>query len=105
MKSKSVQDVRAELLHRIRTEGVEAAYSASLAICKDEKAPAQARATAASSIFRIAGWNESTDPEDEAKELHEMTAAELAAAASKARRRLEALEASESEDDDPSVFA
>jgi hypothetical protein len=43
------------LIERIKTEGAEAAYAAALAVCRDPKAPAAARAQASSTIMRAAG--------------------------------------------------
>ncbi|WHO77464.1 hypothetical protein [Rhizobium leguminosarum] len=71
------QDVQRELLIRIQTEGVQAAYEASLAVCNDPKAPAPARATASATIFRVAGYFDRKEG-DQAKEPHEMSAEELA---------------------------
>jgi hypothetical protein len=67
---------RAAVIKRVCTEGVEAAYETSLAICKDTRAPAQARAIASRTIFQIAGMlNKPEMPTD--KPLYEMTAEEL----------------------------
>lgn len=77
---KSTAEAQADLLQRVKTEGVLAAYEASLAICRDKQAPAPARATASATLFRVAGYfnrenNGATD-----KEPHEMTRDELARA-------------------------
>lgn len=73
----STEQAQADLLHRIRTEGIFAAYEASLAICRDKNAPAPARATASGTLFRVAGFfnKENTDAGD--KQPHEMTPEEL----------------------------
>ncbi|WP_187272420.1 hypothetical protein [Methylobacterium sp. WL9] len=78
MTKKSADGTRRELIERIRTEGVEAAYGAALDVCRDKKAPAPARATAATTIFRVAGYM-SAAAEEPDKPPHEMTAAELQA--------------------------
>lgn len=80
-------DTQVELLARIRTEGVLAAYEASLAVCRDPKAPAAARATASSTLFRAAGLFDRKDNE-ETLEPHEMTPAQLASAVKRMERRL-----------------
>ncbi|TCM54945.1 hypothetical protein C8J36_104137 [Rhizobium sp. PP-F2F-G48] len=75
-KPETVEDIQRELLVRVRTEGVVAAYEASLAICRDPKAPAPARATASATIFRVAGLFDRKDG-DKLVEPHEMTADQL----------------------------
>lgn len=75
-KTRTVEDIQRELLGRVRTEGVVAAYEASLAICRDPKAPAPARATASATIFRVAGLFDRKDG-DKPVEPHEMTADQL----------------------------
>lgn len=78
MKPQDIIARRRALLSKIQTEGAEAAYAAALAVCKDPKAPAPARATCSTTLFRAAGFfnsREDTTP----KEPHEMTPAELEA--------------------------
>jgi hypothetical protein len=77
-KTPSVEAAQRELLIRMRTEGVNAAYAASLAICRDPKAPAPARATASATIFRVAGYFDRTEG-DNVVEPHEMTPTQLTA--------------------------
>ncbi|MBX9847490.1 MAG: hypothetical protein K2Z80_37510 [Xanthobacteraceae bacterium] len=69
-------DARGPLMRKIRTEGVELAYETAVSICRDPKAPAPAKATALTALFRVAGYFEKTDADDD-KEPHEMSAAEL----------------------------
>lgn len=76
------------MLERIQTEGVEAAYEASLAVCRDQKAPAPARATAAGTLFRVAGYFEKRDDRTDLQP-HEMSPEQLQAAIKKVRRKLE----------------
>lgn len=66
-----------DLLRRIRTEGILAAYEAALDVCRDKKAPAPARATASGVLFRVAGL---FNPREAAsgKQAHEMTQEEIA---------------------------
>lgn len=73
-----VAEVQRELLLRIQTEGVLAAYEAALAICRDPDAPAPARATASATLFRVAGYFDRQERGPK-KQPHEMTADELAA--------------------------
>ncbi|WP_313606311.1 hypothetical protein [Rhizobium sp.] len=75
-KTRTVEDIQRELLTRVRTEGILSAYEASLAICRDPKAPAPARATASATIFRVAGLFDRKDG-DKPVEPHEMTADQL----------------------------
>jgi hypothetical protein len=77
------------LVHRIRTEGIQAAYEAALAVCRDVKAPAPARATAAGLLFRAAGLFDRPG-EDDAPEPHAMTPEELGSEIARIRRRLTA---------------
>lgn len=84
---RSVQEAQRDLMLRIHTEGVEAAYAASLAVCRDTKAPAPARATASATLFRVAGYFAVKERDE--KEPHEMTAAELQAAIDEATRRIQ----------------
>lgn len=63
---------------RIRSEGVEAACEALIAVCRDPKSPAPAKATAGVALLRAAGIFENTKDASE-KEPHEMTAAEMQA--------------------------
>jgi hypothetical protein len=67
-----------DLLRRIRTEGVELAYETAINICRDPKAPAPAKATAVTTLFRVAGYFGKTDG-DENKQPHEMSAEEIEA--------------------------
>ncbi len=51
----------ADLRERIRGEGAEVAFQALMQVCRDPKAPAQAKATAGSTIFRSAGLMEKAE--------------------------------------------
>ncbi len=79
-------DARGALMRKIRTEGVELAYETAVGICRDPKAPAPAKATALTALFRVAGYFEKTDGDDD-KEPHEMSAAELDAKIRRLRSR------------------
>jgi len=61
---------------RIRAEGAEAAYNALVAVCRDPKAPAPAKATAGVALLRAAGLFENVQDATE-KEPYEMSLAEL----------------------------
>lgn len=97
-KQPNVDDVQRDLLTRIRTEGVRAAYEASLAVCSDAKAPAPARATASATLFRVAGYFDKQE-RGNAKEPHEMTSEELNAEIARITRQSGTAAA-----DDPDVF-
>ena len=93
----SIEDIQRELLHRIQTEGVLVAYEAALAVARDPKAPAPARATASTTLFRVAGYFDRSASSDRNVEPHEMTPEELAAEIRHARRSLE--------QSDPDIFS
>lgn len=81
-----------DLRREIRRDGARTAFDTLLAVCRNPKAPAPARATAATSIFRASGLFEKSDGVDEGKPLSEMTPAELSAAVRRAERQLKAAE-------------
>lgn len=58
--------IRKELRRRLKSDGVQTAFAAMLDICRDKKAPAPARATAAATLFRAAGYlsSKAVDEED-----------------------------------------
>lgn len=58
---------RRALLARIQTEGAEAAYNALLGVCMDPKAPAPARATAGTALFRAGGFMDAKQNASEKK--------------------------------------
>jgi len=68
-----------DLLRRIRTEGILAAYEAALDVCRDKDAPAPARATASGVLFRVAGLFSPRDAGGSGKQSHEMTQEEITA--------------------------
>ena len=63
---------RRALLAKIQTEGAEAAYNALLGVCMDPKAPAPARATAGTALFRAGGFMDAKQNASE-KKPEEMT--------------------------------
>lgn len=95
--------------HLLQTEGVLVAIEALVAVCRDPKAPAPAKATAGTSILRAVGLFNEKNNEPE-KDLSQMSWQEL----SEYRNRLEnekqaMLNGSETGDDDqddeePDVF-
>lgn len=95
-------DVRNRVTRLLRTEGIEAAYRALVHVCNDPKAPSPAKATAATAIFRAVGLFDSDDGKE--KELHEMTAEELAATRRDVMRQLESLKEKGDQADDDSLF-
>lgn len=78
------------LMARIQTEGIEAAFEALMDVCKDKKAPAPARATAGTSIFRAGGLM-SNKPEVLDKPPEEMSAAEIVARINELQAKREAV--------------
>lgn len=85
--SETTEDGASDALWRkIRTEGVELAYATAVGICRDPSAPAPAKATALTALFRVAGYFNKPDTGEE-KEPHEMDAEEL----SSSIRQLKAL--------------
>ncbi len=77
---------------------------AAISICEDKNAPANARATASSSLMR-ANSLFAAGPEGPEKQLHELTASELKALGDQLERDRRALLAQlEAEGDDGSVF-
>ncbi|WP_398467995.1 hypothetical protein [Tardiphaga sp.] len=97
-------DLKDELSHKMRTTGAVIAYRTAVAICKDPKATAAAKASAVNSLFRAGGFFAAQEPGAGAgKELHEMTADELRAASRKAQADLAALQRrAEADAEDPS---
>ena len=82
--------VREELRRKLKTEGARVAVDTMLAVCKDPKAQASARATCAVGLLRAAGYlSKKAEEEDEAegKPLHEMTNAELSREWARAKQR------------------
>lgn len=74
----SPDEVRDQLLHDLKTNGARCAYDALVAVCKDGKAPAPAKATAGVALLRAAGFFTASD-ERTTKADHEMTPEELQA--------------------------
>lgn len=72
-------DAREALLHELRTVGAQAAYQALLDVCRDQKAPAPARATSGTSLLRAAGYFQFNRDEDGhgKKPMHLMSVAEM----------------------------
>lgn len=68
-----------DLLRRVQSEGLEVAYEALVAVCKDPKAPAPAKATAGTTLFRAGGAFDKDAQRGNAKPPEEMTAEEITA--------------------------
>ena len=79
---------RGALIARIRTEGAEAAFEAAYSLCRDPKAPANARASAINSIFRASGFFDSSGDDDGEKDLASMSPDEIDAELKKAKAAL-----------------
>ena len=92
--------VKDEILNLVRTEGVVASVRAAIDVLGDSKAPAAARATMATLVFRLAGYldkpSETDDPDGfatmsnaERKDFMEKASAEIASLErERANRRL-----------------
>lgn len=87
------------LLARIQTEGAEAAYQALLGVCRDPKAPAPAKATSGTTLFRVGGFMDIKQGGAD-KSPEDMTPDEIASRISDLRAKREQLEAGLSVDDD-----
>lgn len=67
---------RDALRREIRADGARIAFNALKSVCQDPKAPAQAKATAGTTILRAAGLFEKREENDEA-DPHSWSAAKL----------------------------
>jgi hypothetical protein len=103
--------VREALRRCLKTEGAQVAVDTMLAVCKDSKAQASARATCAVGLLRAAGYlskRAEEEDESEGKPIGQMTAAEMDRELARLRiqrRRLNAIIAqgeNEPEDGGPS---
>jgi hypothetical protein len=82
------EDVRDELSRKMRTEGAKVAYNTAVAICRDPKATAAAKASAVNSLFRAGGFFANHDSGDNGKGLSELSADEIKAMLRKAEASL-----------------
>jgi len=79
-KQKTGKAAKREMRELIQLEGFPAAFQAALEVCKDKKAPAPARASAANAIFRAGGLFDRPEPgEYEEKDFQFKTRDELLA--------------------------
>ena len=79
---------RAAIIRRARVEGIEAAFESALLVCRDLKAPAQARASAQRTLLQIGGMLDRADRNaGVAKDPAEMDGAELEKATQELMRR------------------
>ncbi|WP_062017263.1 hypothetical protein [Aureimonas sp. AU4] len=99
---KTLDDRRRAVMERLGSEGLEAAADAAISVCRDPKAPAPARATAAGLIFRATALGGFGKEEDEGldKEAHEMSPEETRRALARLQRKL----AEEDGEADETVF-
>lgn len=83
----------------VRTRGVRAAAMALIDVCEDKKAPAPARSTAGTSLFRAAGmFGKVEDPGT--KDIAEMSGDEIRRRIAQLRADAKASDAADDEDDD-----
>ncbi len=99
----SVIQTQRDLLRRIHTEGVVVAYDACVDVCRDPKAPANARSAAAATLFRAAGYFGQHE-KPQAKEPHEMTSEEVQRAIAEFSERIASRAARGDDDDDGGMF-
>lgn len=79
---------RAAIIRRARVEGIEAAFESALIVCRDLKAPAQARASAQRTLLQIGGMLDRADRNATvAKDPAEMDGDELRQATEAALRK------------------
>lgn len=76
-KTRRPASATAELRERIRTEGAQAGFQALLEVCRDPRAPAQAKSTAGTTLLRCGGYMEKNDDDLDDKPLEEMSFDEL----------------------------
>jgi ribosomal protein L29 len=88
------EDARDEVRRLIRGRGARAAVKAAIEVCESKNAPAPAKATAASTLLRAAGLLDAKE-NDAPKQLHEMTAEELAQEIDKCRQDIVRIRAKE----------
>lgn len=98
-RTESPDEALARNMHRIRTEGLDAATDAALVLLRDPKAPAQAKSATINAIYRASGLFGRSDEESDL-EPHEMTPAQLELAIRRAQAQADALE----RDKEPGVF-
>lgn len=79
MPKKDPMTAQRDLLRRVQSEGLEVAYDALVAVCKDPKAPAPAKATAGAALFRAGGAFDKDAQRGNAKPPEEMAAEEISA--------------------------
>ena len=72
----SPDEARYRFRRRVSTEGLQVAYDTALALCRDPKAPAPAKATAVVALMRAAGAFERRKDDDDDTDIALMTAAQ-----------------------------
>jgi hypothetical protein len=82
------KSIRDALTRRMRTEGARVAFDTALAICRDPKASAAAKASAVNSLLRAGGFFNNFGADDGGKDLSQMTPDEVDAALRKVNAAL-----------------
>ena len=101
MPRKDPLQAQRDLMRRIQTEGLPAAFDALMAVCKDPKAPAPAKATAGTTIFRAGGVFDKDAHKGSNKPVEDMTAEEIATRLAELRaQQAEFLERADDADED-----
>lgn len=86
-KRRKIAEARAardEIMDELRLVGLQAAYRRAIKILEDDAAPVTAQAQIVRIVFGAAGLEPNAADEEDHKEPHQMTAAELEAATARA---------------------
>jgi hypothetical protein len=100
MPRKDPLQAQRDLIHKIHTIGLPAAFEALVTVCKDPKAQASSKATAGTTLFRAGGLFDKDVQKGRDKPPEEMTAEELAAALAELRARMIDPDDDDEDDDD-----
>lgn len=92
-------EARERQMRRIKTEGVDVAIDALIAVCRDAKAAAPAKSSAGTALIRAAGFFDRRDPEEDLQP-HEMTGEQLQRAIARLRLDSDAIARGEASEDE-----
>lgn len=96
----TAEEARDWLMHEVKTVGARKAYAAAIEVLGDSKAPAPARATMATAIFRVGGFFNASKDDDASVEPHQMTSAQMQRESARLRAKLRQLKPDHDDDDD-----
>ncbi|QOG06403.1 hypothetical protein IGS74_18040 [Aureimonas sp. OT7] len=83
------REARSAISDRLRTEGLEAAYSRAIKLLQDDEVSATAHAALVRVVFSAGGLLATAEDDLPEKELHEMSGVELDAALAKLQGRID----------------